>query len=704
MEARPTTRRAPRRPPPQLPTAIQLYILSLLPPNERTLSGRFVSRDTAEGLSSLEDRTASVSQPLPSHAVPWALAAGQQHMRQLPYCLKPQLLCKAAASGSETNLQCALHLLHATIFPELLTSRKWVKEHIDRGADPGVAAVKAGHPQLLGWLLHHCPALLNYGRVLRAAARRCDLAGLQAVWEALRDDSSRPRRERAVLDQDVLDAAAASATPDAIAKMEWVLAKGRRACSLDVGVAHAAARSGDLARLRWLRGRGCPMADAESSALESALQYADLAVAQWLVDVAGCRLPRLGRVDIAEWRELLEAAARSVDGVAKMEWLQQRGAPLSGPDNGIMICVGVTAIEEGTVEVVRYLQSVAAMDEAGELQEDVAQAIEDGKPRSVAMAEHLRAAGREFEPKSYAAAAKASNLDMFRWLALEAEVSAEYLFEIRLDEMIQNWSQSSAADSRDLLEAVQLLVGTAGFEGWDAKLAVRSAIARGDLALVRYLLQQQPGYQLDGKAVEGAAKAGCEALLEWLVEQQPRCLAGPWVVSPYVRAAANGDRATLEALRRLGVLRGAHGVARAAIKEGCELPALRWLLQAGAGAGMGSGGSDHGLDGLMQAGVPLGSGGSGHGLDCLVQAGAPLGSGGSGHGLDWLVQAGASLGSGGSGHGLGWLMQEGAPMGGGGHDHGVHWLMQGAVLCMEQAMQAWMQGIIAVARLADGRG
>ncbi len=105
-----------------VPSALQLHILSLLPPNERALSGRLVSPDAAAALSGPEHCTASPSQPLPPHAVPWAVAAGQQHVRQLPFRHKLQLLCTAAASGSEVNLEVALALLQPSIFPELLQS------------------------------------------------------------------------------------------------------------------------------------------------------------------------------------------------------------------------------------------------------------------------------------------------------------------------------------------------------------------------------------------------------------------------------------------------------------------------------------------------------------------------------------------------------------------------------------------------------
>ena len=103
----------------QLPIALQLHILSLLPPNERALSGRFVCREAWITFSEPQHCTASLSQPLPPHAVAWAVEAGQQHMRQLPFWHKLQLMCTAAASGSEANLEVALALLQPSIFSEV---------------------------------------------------------------------------------------------------------------------------------------------------------------------------------------------------------------------------------------------------------------------------------------------------------------------------------------------------------------------------------------------------------------------------------------------------------------------------------------------------------------------------------------------------------------------------------------------------------
>lgn len=69
----------------QLPAAIQLHTLSLLPPNERTLSCRLVCHDARDALREPNHSTALLSQPIPLHAVPWAKGASQQLVRQLPF-------------------------------------------------------------------------------------------------------------------------------------------------------------------------------------------------------------------------------------------------------------------------------------------------------------------------------------------------------------------------------------------------------------------------------------------------------------------------------------------------------------------------------------------------------------------------------------------------------------------------------------------
>ncbi len=562
----------------QLPTALQLHILSFLPPNDRALSGRLVSPDLKDALSEPQHCTASLFQPLPPHAVPWAVEAGQQHMRQLPFLHKLQLLCTAATSGSEVNLEVALALLQLSVFSELL--QHWEGR---RGPDPGVAAVKAGHPQLLGWLLHRCPGLLRPSSVLRAAARHCDLAGLQAVWGALgggvgsSDGGSSSPTNQPGWHQAVLDTAAKSVTPDGPAKLEWLLAISDGSCRLQESTAMWAVCCGGLGLLRWLHGHGCPMDD--QVVLNCALLHADLAVAECLVDEAGCKLPAGGSA-ASHWGRLLAAAARSPDGVAKLAWLQKRGAP---PPAAELVCEAVCA---GQAEVARSLLQVpgaiSALRQGG-----LGMRLVAVKSHSIPTLELMCEAGVQFTHDGYTSAA--GSLAMVRWLACNTEAPTGH----DLYQLTYCWGRDTPAHSRELLEAVQLLVGEAVRRG--ARVGYRAALAtaaeRGDVALVRYLLQQQrltgwPQYQPGWDFLVLAAKAGCEALLEWLVEENPGCLglAGARQ-TPYVAAAKNGDRGTLAALRRLGVPWGAEDVVVRALRAGSPVPALQWLVEQGAPLG-----------------------------------------------------------------------------------------------------------------------
>ncbi len=578
----------------QLPTSLQLHIMSFLPPNDRALSGRQVSPDAADNLSEPQHCTVSLSQQLPPHALPWAVAAGQQHVRQLTFRRKLCLLCTAAASGSEVNLEVAWALLQPSIWPELLQRPNSWSEH-NSFSDVGVAAVTAGQPQVLDWLLRHCPALLRPDRTLAAAAKHCSLAGLQATWSALqRADCHGCHLPRVELDQTVLNAAAESAdTQDAVEKMEWLLAAGAGECCLKESTARAAACAGDMRRLQWLQGKGCPFSNGTHSvdmgswvqdAFPVVLERADLGLMQWLVDEAGCRLPQEGGHDGRSWLPLFEAAAKSTDGAAKLAWLQERGAPslaaLRDRDAGRalrgLISIAVTA---GQVAAVRYLLSLYSPG-AGQLGSWAAAAGEaaaDGSSGKC-MAECLRQAGFQLHASAFTACARSGNLATVRWLALEAGVSAA---GVGVCEVIGAWPKRTAADSRGLLEAVQLLVVRAGCGGGELSSALAYAAERGHVRLLQYLLEQHPAERPNRETVVAAAMGGCEALLEWLVEQHPGCVAGSAYACPYHVAAKQGDRCTLAALRRLGVPWGSGWNVVRAIVACCPMPAVRWMAEHG---------------------------------------------------------------------------------------------------------------------------
>ncbi len=583
----------------QLPPALQLHILSLLPLNDRALSGRLASPDTAAALTGPDHCTASLSQPLPPHAARWAVEAGQQHVRQLPFWHKLQLMRTAAASGSEVNLEVAWDALQPSVFPELLQhGAKVVGLHLTT-LDPGFAAIKTGHVQLLGWLLRRCPGLLGPAMVLVAAARHSDLAGLQAAWVALRDGhpsrSSSDTGDRPVLGQWVLDAAAGSTTQDAEAKIQWVLDAGQGLALRD-STAAAAAGLGDVGRLQWLWERGCPMGGSE--VLQSALEHAALAVAQWLVEKAGCTLPAAADDD-RSWSRLFGACVKSPDGAAKLQWLRERGAPPLHADHlELEHALLMTALARGGhVEVLQYLLQQPGLRTERGLRELCKAAAQSG---SIPMVELLRQqAGCVFTPEAYCYAARSGSLAMIRWLADEAGVAPAGLPTGDFPHLMRCWPNDTPARSRGLLQAVQLLVGEAGCRDWNAegaptgygirriaREAVQTAAGRGDLALVQYLLQQAQGYQPGWEVLVAAAEGSCEALLEWLVEQQG-CHQRTGRGSPYFWTAFRGDLGTLTTLRRLGVPWSELDTVAQAVLAKTGVLALRWLVEQGAPVGPG---------------------------------------------------------------------------------------------------------------------
>ncbi len=585
-----------------LPSAVLLHAFSFLLPVDRALTARFTCRDAAEGLSGPQHCTASLSQPLPPHAAPWAVEVGQQHVRQLPFRHKLRLLCTAAASGSEVNLQVALALLQPSIFPEMLVTGHRVWNGIDVRPDPGPgeAAIEAGHPQLLSWLVRHCPALVHPKSVLEAAAEQCDLAGLQGVWRVLNGEEQPVDwggRRRPALDQSTLNAAARSRTSDAVAKMEWVLgAADEGSCGLQNGFVANAVRSGDLGRLRWLQERGCRLNDPRSWVLPNALEYADMGVVQWLVDEAGCDLLGPQAEDEGYWGSLVAAAARGADGLARVLWLQERGVVLEDGMGRLLELVGRAAGEftVGQAQTLQYyLQRHSddlAADQLAELGRGIrCAAVASG---SIPLVEELRQSGIAFDHQAYYAASHTRGVEMTRWLATEAKVSTEGRMLRRLIGCPR--LRGTPARSRELLEVVQLLVGVgAGSDSGDVHEGMSRAAGHGNLPVVQFLAQhmeQQLGRQPTWYHVaEAAVEGGCEALLDWLAEKSG-CLASGHV--SYMPAAKVGGRATLTTLRRLGVPWGTRAGPWSvddtvvwAVEQGCQVPVLRWLVEQGAPVG-----------------------------------------------------------------------------------------------------------------------
>lgn len=366
------------------------------------------------------------------------------------------------------------------------------------------------------------------------------------------------------LDGAVLGAAAESAVPDAaIAKMAWLVQQG--GCSLTVRTAAAAARSGDLARLRWLRERGCPFDS--SQVVEAALQHADLSVADWLVDEAGCPLPEPHAAGPV-------ASAAAASDVGKLRWLQERGVDVSSLAQQEDLLLN--AVGSGNTEAMRSVLEL----EGGARLLNVAVMNRLVSVGNVTAAAYFYGAGCPVDQvawSEWAASGCRGGLAMLRWLLEEARVSASSL---PLRDMVAAWPDATAADSRRLLEAVRLLLPS----GSCSVLATRASLVaarKGDLSLLRYL-HEELGGELGPSVLAGAARGGCEAMLEWLVERG--CGAGVEarvLDDCYLEAGQRGNLAALECLRRLGVPRSKELLLKA-VSGGVPVPVFEWLRGRGA--------------------------------------------------------------------------------------------------------------------------
>ncbi len=542
--------------PPELITAV----LSRLPSNEVALSARRTCRAAAQHFAEEHHRTAAIGQPLPPHAVIGPLEQADAAFRGLNFRRKLRSLSVAAASGSFTSLEVVWRLLQPCVFPELLQTDLYLQQLRESDIDDaGTAAVKGGNLWALSWLLERCSGLVDRSRTLEAAAKHCPLPQLQSVWGLLgRADDHSPG-----LNQLMLDAAAASLTPDAIQEMEWVLQQG--GCKLRTATALGAARSGDLARLQWLRERGCPVGGQE--VLAAALEFANASVADWLVDEAGCSLP-VQQHHGEEAAPHLAAAAAASGSAAKLRWLQAHGIAV------VPSFLMEAAARSGDLGAVQLLHRECGGELLNPKVMDAA--VASG---SVEMAAYLLSAGCSARRCDVHTASCSGSIDMIRWLV---ENGGQANLGCKLFPMIAAWPEGSAEHGRKLLEAVRLVAQPRLQDCADAEATMRTAAARGDLKVLR-CLHEELGWGLGGSVLGGAAEGGCELVLEWLVKcgcgggkahELDRC---------YLEAGAHGDLATLECLRRLGVP-WSNWILMEAARWGLPLPVVRWMWGQGARA------------------------------------------------------------------------------------------------------------------------
>ncbi len=579
---------------------LRLRILSLLPPNDLALSGRLSCKEAAQHFAEPQYLTARLSVPLPEHAAitPWCVEAAEGMTRQLSFIHKLQLPCCAAASGCKGNVEFALQLLQPHVFPELLHTDHYRNLGQPRHGpvpDMGSPAVASGLAHLLPSLEQRCPGLVDPGRTLEAAARHCDLAGLQAAWEVL---GQRLRGELAqrspglampssqadvwkdprTVWRRVMAAAAASPTPDAIAKMAWALEKGHAYADDLFKVEHAdvcgaAAASGDLARVRWLRARGgFPWSTEET--LAAMVQHAELDFIQQL-EREGGYLPPVGDQAWSRRETALAAAAAARDSAAKLHWLA--GRVLQPLETQLLLGQAMT---HGNWEALAVLLEP-------EHRPPLAPPWVEPLP-----AEQLQQEGRRLSGEYFTYATSCGSLDMLRWML---QAGCCHLETHSLERVVYCWPVSTPARYEQLFEALRLLAA-AGWPGaymydafhpltfltnlyrpwpvWRTLLELRSAGTHADAVLPL-------------SAVKHASAAGCEATLEAMARlgfggtgarRQDPSVADEW----YMQAAKNGDLGTLTVLRRLGVPIRAGVLERAAKVYVVPLPALKWLVEQGA--------------------------------------------------------------------------------------------------------------------------
>ncbi len=546
-----------------LPEELQARVLELLPPNDRALSGRFVSKSAWRHL--IQQCTARLSLPMPRHALHADWQAFLQHaLKPFSFIDKLKMLSVAASSGSEANLELAWGLLRPCLFPELLFEPAFYRGG-SRDIDAGAAAVRSGHPHLLPWLLRHqCP--LDPLTTLEAVAGHCDLQRLQQAWEEVKGDSIDSRG----WDEQLALAAGRSAMAPT-AKLSWLLGVVDPSNLQPVlaSAAEGAAASGSQAVLQWLLEQGLDLAGEPEpsqlmrpwcSVLAAALQHGHVAVADWLVDKAGGRLPKDEEWDLV--MRVWTGAVGDPSGAA-VRWLKHRGVPVHDE-------AAEYAAWSGQLGTVQFLHVECGLP----LTPDVFAGAAGS--RSVPTATWLPQAGCPMSPDAYRDAAREGDVDMVRWLATEAKCPWT---DGTLDMVLERWPRGKDSGGGGLEQAARLLVDA----GCPPKLKSYRlevvALQGYHLPLLRYL-HEELGVQYRPGTLAEAAGGGCEAVLEWLVGAG--CVAGGGLdEDPYLKAARRDDAATLSCLHRLGVPWNA-SVLQRAVEKRVRLPVLRWLVEQGA--------------------------------------------------------------------------------------------------------------------------
>ncbi len=590
-----------------LPLELRLHVLSFLPPNDLALGGRLSCKDAAQHFSQPLQRTVGLGQPLSAHAAACWQEWGEVALRELTLRQKLQLLTTAANSGCETNFESAWQLLQPHVFPELLQTDHYCNQQHATAADLGPAVLVGGLGHLLPSLAQRCPGLLNPKKTLTAAAVHCDLAGLEMAWGLLgqRFESSMEQDERFLPSGEedewamdpvhrvwlvMLKAAARSTTPDAVAKLEWVLQRGGEAALAALehkAVCGAAASTGDMARVHWLRERGFPWGT--PAALDALLEHAELAFIQQLEEEEGWYLPHAGDRAWDHAKVLVRTAAGAFrDSAGKLRWLESKGARLGEVDSAVVLA----AAEKGNLEALQLLKerlTARGVEEWWGPRGGAVALCAAVRSGSISTASWLRQQGCEIHMQVFMAAIDRGDLPMLRWLLLE---TSSQIPGIGMIHAVYRWPKKTRADDQRLAEALQLLAGAVSLptNAASAEALCKTAVEGRSCAVWRALRGLLPATALQHTWCAGvtiaAVATGCEATLEALEimdigdEPDPPGLHSTW----YATAAKFGDRGTLSCLQRLGVPLGDRLLVMSITEDTTPLPAMRWLVEQGAPA------------------------------------------------------------------------------------------------------------------------
>ncbi len=576
--------------------------------NDLAISGRLTCKTTAGWFSRVPDRSVDISQPILPHVTDTpAFAAGiEPALHGMPMRRKLLWLSTAAASGGDANLQVAWRGLRSRLFPDLLQTKYYMTLYPDV-MDPATAASESGHSSMIREVLETCPGFVRPIDLLSSVAEYGDLSGafgLQATWSRLY--TADPRRLSGALeDPTIIQAAMASRTPDAQRKVAWLVNKGATAYSpasywypyggktLAPQIPFLAAQGGGLDRLVWL----CAAhndSNGHHDILCAALMHCGLAVVLRLLRTTRCWLPMslhnpmaglfFGVQELTKrWAVVLSAAACSRhDGVAKLKFLRQNGAPLGVASVAAEAATAAAGAGElGTLGYICRSVGTAVLAD----RKLVTAAARSG---SIPTMTWLLQQHCPIDNEALEAAAQSGDPAMVRWLLQEGALRPDGLDLGR--RVIALWPYRSRWDSARLLQAVRLVLQAevtaaaaapapattiaAGGGGGPSPLQLTSALSaaatRGDLGLVRLLVEERELVP-DAAVYSAAAGSGCEALLEWLAARGCPSSADAWV-----QAARLADKGLLACMRRLGVPWD-EGVVSAAASAMVPEPVLDWL-------------------------------------------------------------------------------------------------------------------------------